>query len=72
MGQSKRISTTGFAMEIWPAAVDGSASEWRGKVRHLATGESGYFRDWSGLVSFIEMSMRDVSEASDGGHEAAK
>jgi len=28
-------------------------TEWRGKVRHVPSGETRYFRDWFTLVAFL-------------------
>lgn len=42
-----------FTVRIWPEAV-GEEIEWRGKVQHVTSGETRYFRDWPTLVAFLE------------------
>ena len=41
-----------FVVRLWRESPDRSA--WRGWVQHVATGETGYFTDPTGLLAFIE------------------
>ena len=52
-----------FTVRLWPETLGDGRTEWRGKVQHVISGETRYFRDWSTLVTlFLEM----VSESRDG------
>ena len=42
-----------FTVRVWQEDVGEGRSEWRSQVRHVLSGETGYFRDWQSLVSFI-------------------
>jgi hypothetical protein len=50
-----------FTLRVWTEAVGDSQTEWRGKVQHIATGETQYFRNWEALVEFLQ---RSVSEGA--------
>jgi len=54
---------TRFSLQIWPESGDEGKTEWRGKVHHLATGNSRYFRDWATMLAFLER----ASTNSEGG-----
>jgi hypothetical protein len=56
-----------FTVRIWPEAVGGEL-EWRGKVQHVTSGETRYFRDWSTLVAFLEelLAASEDAEGSSG------
>jgi hypothetical protein len=53
-----------FTVRIWPEAV-GEEIEWRGKVQHVTSGETRYFRDWPALVTFLE-ELLATSEGAEG------
>ena len=42
-----------FTLRLWPEALGDGQAEWRGQVRHVTSGETRYFRDWSTLVTFL-------------------
>ena len=42
-----------FTLRIWPEALGSGQTEWRGKIQHVTSGETRYFRDWSTLVAFL-------------------
>jgi len=43
-----------FMLRVWPEALGAGRVEWRGKVQHVSSGETRYFRDWSSLIAFLE------------------
>ena len=45
-----------FTVRMWlvEASEDGAKPEWRGKVQALPEGEAYYFRDWPGLITYLE------------------
>lgn len=53
-----------FTLSLWQEDLGGGASEWRGKVRHVPSGETRYFRDWPILIAFLqERGQAPVDEA---------
>jgi len=40
-------------VRIWAEAMGDGQTEWRDKARHVPSGETRYFRDWSTLVAFL-------------------
>ena len=45
-----------FTLRVWPEEVDGNL-EWRGKVQHVADGETLYFRDWEAMLAFLRQTL---------------
>ena len=56
-----------FTVRMWPEAV-GEELEWRGKVQHVTSGETRYFRDWPTMVAFLE----EMLAASEGAEDSSK
>jgi hypothetical protein len=54
---SKRVPRSHlFTVRLWPEDLGEGRSEWRGRVEHVLSGQTRYFRDWATLVSaFQEM-----------------
>ncbi|MFN2164986.1 MAG: hypothetical protein ACK2U9_01840 [Anaerolineae bacterium] len=48
-----------FTLRLWPEALGDDQVEWRGQVRHLASGETLYFREWRVLVAFVQDVLSD-------------
>lgn len=48
-----------FTLRLWRAASpdDPAALEWRGKVQSLPDGEAYYFRNWPGMIEYVEMML---------------
>ena len=42
-----------FTLQLWREELSDSQSEWRGRVHHVASGATRYFRDWPTLVVFL-------------------
>lgn len=49
----RRDSSHLFTVRLWGETVSEGRTEWRGKVQHVLSGESRYFRDWPTLVAFL-------------------
>lgn len=45
-----------FTVRLWPASRPGAA--WRGRVTHVLSGETRYFREWPVLVAFLDELFR--------------
>ena len=42
-----------FTIRIWLEELDRTTVELRGQVRHVATGSTQHFREWSDLQEFL-------------------
>jgi chemotaxis methyl-accepting protein methylase len=51
-----------FTLRVWAEAMDGGRAEWRGKVQHVTSGETRYFRDWASLVAFLEEILPELGD----------
>ncbi len=52
-----------FTVRLWREQLN-DHYEWRGKVQHVTSGETRYFRDWQGLVARMQ-EMLNASESKD-------
>ena len=54
-----------FTLRVWQADSGEGQMEWRGKLQHVVSGQTRYFRDWPTLILHLgEM----LSEPIDGSH----
>lgn len=54
-----------FTLPIWREEAGEGTAEWRGKVQALPQGDACYFRNWPGLIRYLEaMSGTADNEAS--------
>jgi hypothetical protein len=51
-----------FTLRVWNEEVGDAKTEWRGRVQHVATGETRYFRTWEALVQFLTEQLGTVAE----------
>ncbi len=51
-----------FTLRVWPEALGEGQAEWRGKVQHVTSGETRYFRDWASLVAFLEEMLPELGD----------
>jgi hypothetical protein len=52
-----------FNVRLWPEEVDLGNVEWRGKVQHVITGETRYFREWLHLPVLIRQMLEQNGNA---------
>jgi hypothetical protein len=43
-----------FMLRLWPEELGSGQIDWRGRVQHVNSGETRYFRDWPTLLAFLE------------------
>ena len=61
-----------FTVRLWQEELGAGQSEWRGKVQHVLSGQTGYFRDWSMLVTYLQTMLPAAdSDQQAGGGESA-
>ena len=49
-----------FMVRVWEEAIGPQQSEWRGRVQLLTTGETRYFREWTGLAPLLVTLLADL------------
>jgi hypothetical protein len=79
--RAREVHSNLFMVRVWPEEVDEGRVEWRGKVQHVASGETRYFRDWESMLAFlrgdapdpaVEGSQEQTGQQDGQGSEAAR
>ena len=66
MSDSRQRQSHLFTVRLWAEAIDEGMAEWRGKVQHVISGETHYFRDWNDLTAYLQ-AMSSQREAGQHG-----
>lgn len=66
--QSSPAPTTLFTIRLWQEVTE-HGMEWRGELRHLASGERRYFRDWVTLAALLPQMLADRAKPTTGNEE---
>ena len=53
-----------FTVRLWREQLGGDSSEVRCQVRHVASGETRHFRDWSHLADYLADKFDALEELS--------
>ncbi len=48
-----------FTVRLWREQLN-DHGEWRGKVQHVTSGETRYFRDWAALILALQEMLADA------------
>jgi hypothetical protein len=56
-----------FMIRLWTEALGDGQVERRGQVHYVLTGERRSFRDWSTLVSYLEVKLQELDEGETPG-----
>ena len=51
-----------FTVRVWLETLEDDETEWRGKVQHVLSGESHYFRKWSALTTHLLSMLQGVED----------
>ena len=43
-----------FTVRLWEEHLGDGQAEWRGRVSHVVSGETHYFRDWPVFVALLQ------------------
>lgn len=54
-----------FTLRVWPETDENGAERWRGKLRHIPSDTTHYFRDWAALVPLLLSVLRQQSQPDD-------
>jgi hypothetical protein len=55
-----------FTLRLWQEALGEGQAEWRGRVQEIASDETAFFRDWSGLIAVLTRMTSSSVPARDG------
>jgi hypothetical protein len=50
-----------FTLRVWREDLGEGRVEWRGKVQHVLSGETRYFRDWQTVLAFVQETRTEAS-----------
>lgn len=53
-----------FTVRVWREELEAGRVEWRGKVLHVLTDESRYFRRWADLIAFVQSKIETDADAT--------
>ncbi|MFN8494534.1 MAG: hypothetical protein U0350_43435 [Caldilineaceae bacterium] len=62
--RAKRPHTYLFTVHLWLEELGNEQSEWRGKVKNIATDEERYFREWAVLGQLMQAMLPPVESTS--------
>ncbi len=54
-----------FTLRVWQADAGEGQMEWRGKLQHVVSGQTHYFRDWPTLILHLG---KMLEEPTGGNH----
>jgi hypothetical protein len=54
-----------FTLRVWTEPLGHEQSELRGQVRHVLSGETRYFREWTALIAYITERSAASDEATE-------
>ncbi len=63
--QSGKARSHLFTIRVWEEEVGLDATEWRGKVQLVSSGEVYYFREWTMLVPLLQTMLAQVEPIVD-------
>jgi hypothetical protein len=49
-----------FTVRVWREDLGEGRTEWRGKVQHVLSGDTRYFRDWALLIVALQEMLTDA------------
>jgi len=49
-----------FTVRVWQHEVDEETQEWRGRIHHVESGQTRYFRDWAALIPVLLAMLRQA------------
>jgi len=59
----REVRSNLFTLRVWLEQVDDGREEWRGRVQHVVSGETIFFRDWDTLLAFLRGEVRLSQDA---------
>ncbi len=55
-----------FTVRLWTEELEGERIEYRGQVKHVISGATSNFRDWSDLATFLVETIDDYKGGAYG------
>ena len=53
-----------FMVRVWLENLGEGKTEWRGKVKHVMSGEVRYFREWPNLITILQEMVTELEDAN--------
>lgn len=51
--QDEQVDSQLFTIRVWSETDANNQRQWRGKLRHVPSGEIRHFREWAALIPLI-------------------
>jgi hypothetical protein len=51
-----------FSLRLWHEILGEGETEWRGRIQHVTSGDTRYFRDWQTLIDFLVEVLSNLDE----------
>ncbi len=51
-----------FTVRLWLEDLGEGRTEWRGKMKHVLSGEVRYFRDWPTLIALLQALLAEAEK----------
>ena len=65
MNDSERPHSHLFTIRLWQEQIDSQQTEVRGKVRHVLSGETQYFRRLTGLTEWLAAYFQSIEQGDE-------
>lgn len=67
MDNEHKINSHLFTVRVWEEAAEDGRPEWRGKLRHIPSDETRYFRGWAALIPIMLEMLRRYNDGTKNG-----
>lgn len=57
-----QLHSTLFTIRLWQEALDPAPGETRMQVKHVLSGETRYFRDWTHLAEYLQQKLYETDQ----------
>jgi hypothetical protein len=57
--EPEQVKSQLFILRVWEENLGDSRSEIRGQLKHILSGETEYFREWSNLLALLQQRLKD-------------
>ena len=64
MGEKEsEVQSESFTIRIWSERIGQGKTEWRGRIQHVLSGETHYFRDWNSLIDQVQGMLQPLERS---------
>ncbi|MCB8984128.1 MAG: hypothetical protein H6659_09900 [Ardenticatenaceae bacterium] len=71
MNEESQSTSHLFTLRVWPEEDEEGTVRWRGKLRHVTSGDVRHFRGWAALIPLLLDMLRRHPDPVDFAHPDA-